>query len=214
MEVMDLMTSVQVIEKMGDVETRATELEKRRHACAARTAHDRPHKGGGEAIASRPRRAGRARERAAQGDRHPSGQARAGSSRREAFNISGCKIDRGMRTPRQVRCKSPVFNSLAAVPAGPRKLQETWAGRGDRADAALTAGCTSVIRGPPTDPPEPRPSAFLIGRRPSPDHAPGPIDHVSRGERGGVASRFGSSPRIAAKSARWPRRPVTPICWR
>jgi hypothetical protein len=141
-EVMDLMTAVQALE-VGDAETRVTESERKQQARSAKTSRDR----------------------AAQCDRRASRPARAGRSRREAFDVSGCEIERGIRVPRPVPCKSPVFNSLSPTPAADRNLQETLAGLGDRGDALTNDGGrmtddrlrgqlfhqSSVLRLPPSD---------------------------------------------------------------
>ena len=61
-EVMDLITAVQALEKMGDVEKRVIALERRQQACAAKTARDQAAQ-----CHRRASRAERDRERSAQG---------------------------------------------------------------------------------------------------------------------------------------------------
>jgi hypothetical protein len=105
-QVMDLIIAVQGIEKMGDVEKRVSELERRQQACVTRTA----------------------RERATQSDHPASRRAQGASSRLGALDVSGCQIERGMRGPPPVPCKSPVFNSTASLvrsikpPTAPKAL--------------------------------------------------------------------------------------------
>jgi hypothetical protein len=88
--VMDLITSARAI-----VETarRMTAWDNRLQACAARIS----------------------RARAMPCERRASSQARAASSRRETFGVWGCEIDKGIRAPRRVVCRSPVFNSTTRL---------------------------------------------------------------------------------------------------
>jgi hypothetical protein len=126
-QVMDLITAVQAIEKMGDVETRLIALEKRRQACAAKAS----------------------REEAAQCDRRASPPARPLSRRRGAFGVSGREIEKGIPTPRRLAYKSPVFNSFSTTPAGHRTVQEIFSVLGEGGGAAATAASRRPVRGPP-----------------------------------------------------------------
>jgi hypothetical protein len=148
-KVMDLITSIQAIEKMGCVEKRVTELERRRQARATKTP----------------------REEAAKCDRRASRPARAAGSPREALDISGREIETGIHAPRRVACKSPVFNSTtrlvrwAKSPAAAERFilrAARFCPRGGpsirvrtarAAPFAHPAGSVStwVIRGPPSD---------------------------------------------------------------
>jgi hypothetical protein len=126
-EVMDLIIAVQALEKMAAVEQRVIALERRQQACAAKAA----------------------REWVAQSDRPPSRPARAGRRQHEPFAASGCESERGLRAPRPVCCKSPVFNSTprfagwARSPAGAKRFAR--AGRSPR--AAFAASGREIERG-------------------------------------------------------------------
>jgi hypothetical protein len=181
-EVMDVITAVQALETMAAVEQRVIASERRQQAGAAKAARewaaqsDRPP--------SRPARAGRRQhepfavsgresERGLRAPRpvcckfpvfnstprfvgwakSPAAAkrcARAGRSPRDAFDASGREIERGIRTPRRVLCKSPVFNSFSMASAGHRQLQGTFPPRWpSRWGSAIAAGSTRPIRGPP-----------------------------------------------------------------
>jgi hypothetical protein len=124
-EVMNLITAVRAIEKMGDHEARLIELERRQRACAASAS----------------------RSEAAPCERRP--PARRASRRRKAFGASAGEIEKATPTPRRAACKSPVFNSFAAPPAGHRMVPEIFSILGERGAAAVTAASPRVIRGPP-----------------------------------------------------------------
>jgi len=148
-KVMNLITSVQALEKIRCVEERVTELERRRQACATKTS----------------------RAEAAPCGRRVSRPAPAASSQREALGISGREIETGIPASRRVACKSPVFNSTARLAAWskspaaeerfilcaarfcPREGPSTRVRTARAAPCAHPAGPAStwVIRGPPSD---------------------------------------------------------------
>ena len=92
-QAMDLITAVRAIEKMGERETRLTELERRQQACAAKAS----------------------RKEAAPCDRRASPPARRASRRREAFGVAGSEIAKGIPAPRRVACKFPVFTNQSLI---------------------------------------------------------------------------------------------------
>ena len=58
------------------------------------------------------------REEGAPCERRASSPARAASSRRETFGVSGCETGKGIRAPRRVVCRSSVFNSGQTTDGG------------------------------------------------------------------------------------------------